>query len=619
MVTMRDGVRLATDLYFPVGVKGAVPVILWTRGGYPKNAFRPALEQRISNSHPVDSPKGQRDLFRAFGMDHGGHSWLASQGYVVALQDARGKYDSEGSYTVVQHYREDIYDTIDWLSKQQWSTGKVGTIGCSYEGEVQLYMARGAHPALKAMIPMAAGTAIGSAGGVYSYAHSFDSGALQIAGMADWHYRALNKVRAQVPAGVNAGEWQAMREMFDLTPKIRPKSRQEWLAILNTLPEIDLLKNAGLEPGGVAMTDWREFVSHMNDVTHPFWKQFDFVEEGAVSNVPALFVTSWYDINPRSDLYLRQMFERTATNAAARQHQHILVSATPHCRWELATEDYRLGPLALGDARLGYYSIYLDWFDYWLKGRNSGIEALPKIQYYEMGANQWRASEQWPPAGTQFKKLYLHSAGRANSHFGDGMLSFEPPTAGQVADSFVYDPGNPVQSLAGPFCAGLCGEIVADQRANSARNDVLVYTTEPLRESLRITGPIDIMLSVASTAKDTDLAVTLVDVYPDGRALNIREDLRRVRYRNGRNKPELMTPGTVYQVPIQLSATSIELPAGHRLRVHVTSSSFPAWGRNLNTGGNNFDEVEWIVATNSIHHSGGNESYLVIPVSGGKP
>lgn len=232
-----------------------------------------------------------------------------------------------------------------------------------------------------------------------------------------------------------------------------------------------------------------------------------------------------------------------------------------------------------------------------------------------MGKNEWRTSNAWPIPGTQVRKLYLTSGGGANSRFGDGVLTFQQPAAA-ASDSFVYDPAAPVPTKGGPACCiGPSSPMGSfDQREVEARHDVLVYTTPPLEQGVEVTGALDVVLNVSSDARDTDFTVKLVDVYPDGRAFNVADGILRARYRNGQTRPAMMEAGKVYPLTIDMEATSNYFAPGHRIRLEVSSSNFPRFDRNLNTGGNNFDETEWKVARNSVHHGGVHASHILLPV-----
>jgi putative CocE/NonD family hydrolase len=277
---------------------------------------------------------------------------------------------------------------------------------------------------------------------------------------------------------------------------------------------------------------------------------------------------------------------------------------------ELASAPTVVGARDLGDARKDFWTIYLDWYAYWLKGDTSVIAKMPHVQYYLMGRNEWKSAEAWPIPGTQFRRYYLHSGGAANSRYGDGLLTTEIPNATEPTDRYVYDPASPVPTGTGP---GL-PEGFFDQSSVEMRHDVLVYTSAPLTEPIEVTGPITARLFVSSSAKDTDFTAKLVDVYPDGRAFNLQDGILRARYREGFTKKVWMSPGSVYSLDISLDATSNYFPAGHRIRLEVSSSNFPRFDRNLNTGGNNFDEIEWSIARNTIHHSKDASSYLLLPI-----
>jgi putative CocE/NonD family hydrolase len=235
-----------------------------------------------------------------------------------------------------------------------------------------------------------------------------------------------------------------------------------------------------------------------------------------------------------------------------------------------------------------------------------------------MGKNEWRRETEWPLARTQFTRFYLHSGGRANSRFGDGTLSTTPPR-NEPADVFTYDPATPVPTVGGSICGACTGTLqsregAVDQREVETRHDVLVYTSDALPDGLEVTGPLRATIALSSTARDTDLMLKLVDVAPDGTAWYVQEGVTRVRYRDGIDAARLMVPGTTYQVEVPMQATSHWFAPGHRLRLEVTSSSFPRFDRNLNTGGNNYDESTWVVARNTVHHSRAALSFLTIPV-----
>lgn len=558
MVPMRDGIRLSTDLYFPEGVRERLPAVLM-RTPYDKNRAR-----------------GEESTAR----------WFAGQGYVVAVQDKRGKYESEGLYVVSGGDVPDGDDTINWLARQSWSTGKVGTYGCSYLGEVQVKLAQSRNPNLAAMIPQAAGGGIGTAGDRYRYFGAWNGGAFELAAGVGW-FREAGSKRNPAPA----------------LPTV--DYRQLW----SHLPLVDIMDAAKAPP-----TDWREFVSH--GLSDPWWDQFDYLTDADRFDVPALHVNSWYDFGVAETLYEFNLFRRNAVSPLGRDHQYVIISPTTHCRSESATERTIVGQRDVGDARFDFHGAYLRWFDHWLKGMDNEVTRMPKVQIYVMGRNQWRAESEWPLARTEFTRYYLHSDGGANSRSGTGTLATVLP-GDEPGDTIVYDPGNPVPSVGGPICCtGTpdAPEGAFDQSAVETRNDVLVYTTPPLERGIEVTGPIQLVMYVSSSAKDTDFTGKLVDVYPDGHAYNVQEGILRARYREGFGRTVWMERGGVYQLTIDLQATSNYFGPGHRIRLEVSSSNFPRFDRNLNTGGNNYSEIAMVAATNTVHHSQRYPSHVVLPV-----
>jgi putative CocE/NonD family hydrolase len=576
-VPMRDGVRLAADLYVPKDNVGALPTIL------------------ISTPYSKERASYVNDA-----------RYFAGHGFAVVVEDFRGRFKSEGEFRFTRSHREDGYDTFAWIVKQPWSTGKIGTYGCSYAGEVQLYQAPSMPPGLTAMIPQAAGGATGSAGKYFHNAMDLGGGAWGLSIGFDWWYRFGSQVfygprqttaitddnRADVEAVFNAGP---------IVPQI------EYGPILNTLPILDMMKRAKALPN-----EWADFVAHNIDLTDPWWSKFNFVKEGEMIPAPSLFIESWNDWTGGATLYLRNMFERTATTEEARRNQFVIVSPASHCQSEKMGQNQFIGDQFVGDPRFGQYDIYLKWFRHWLNGDQNAVTSMPKVQYYVLGANRWQASNAWPIPGTRMTKYFLTSAGRANSHFGDGRLVLTAP-ATISRDEITYDPMSPTPSVGANDYMGT--KPISDQRSLSAREDVLVYTSDALTNGFEMTGEPEVTLYVQSSARDTDFIAKLVDVYPDGTAFNIRENILRARYRNGRDKPAaLMKPGEVYVLTFRLGAYSTYFFPGHRIRLQVTSSAFPRYDRNLNTGGNNFDETAGVVARNMVLHGNRYPSHITLPV-----
>ncbi len=583
MVPMRDGIRLSTDLYFPQNKEKKLPVILI------RTPYNKILERDRERN------------FRA----RGGHMF-ASHGFVVAIQDCRGKYESEGICSPPYgHEAEDGYDTVDWLAKQSWSNGKIGTIGCSYRGEVQAAQAPLRHPNLTCMIPQC-GPMIGAANGRYRFWSCFKGGVFDLAGSVSWYFSNGSKYSFKPPPGLSDAEVRKIRKFFKPGPINLPKVDFEKLNWY--LPLVDVMKKAGAPPN-----DWVKLIT--TDFDDPWWHDVMWYYDGTEKiDVPALHMSCWYDPAVEETLFEFNYFRENAVSETARNNQFVIVAPTTHCGFAGSTEHTMVGDRDVGDARLAYQEIYIKWFDYWLKGEENGITDVPKVQYYTMGHNEWRSADVWPLPETQYTKYYLHSQGHANSRNGDGWLSTEAPKD-ELSDTFIYDPGNPVPSVGGqrgtPY--GTKSGAV-DQTKIDIRHDVLVYTTPELEKGVELTGPITAVLYVSSSAKDTDFMVKLVDVYPDGTAYNIQQGAFRVRYREGFTKKVWMKKGGVYKIQIDADATSNYFKQGHRIRVQVTSSDFPLFERNLNTGGNNYDETEWVVAENMIHHSKKYPSHFILPI-----
>jgi uncharacterized protein len=333
-------------------------------------------------------------------------------------------------------------------------------------------------------------------------------------------------------------------------------------------------------------------------------------------NLPGLWFMSWYDVSVGPNLALYNHVRKTAKPDVANQ-QWAIIAPVAHCAYTRATENTIVGERSMGDARLDYQEVVYGFFDRFLKGEASArLDKLPKVTWFTMGSNTWQSAETWPPPGAEPMTFYLASGGRANSLNGDGVLASAPPEADRP-DAFTYDPMNPVTSYGGNVCC--TGSAIQagsfDQRKMEARADVLVYTSEPFANGLELSGPITPTLYVSSDVKDTDFTVKVLDVYPDGRAFNLDESIQRMRYRDGYDKPLVwMEKDKVYKVTLQPLTTSNYFAPGHRLRIEVSSSNFPRFDRNLNTGGRNYDESTGVVAHNVVHHSKQYPSHVTVTV-----
>ncbi len=585
MVPMRDGTLLSTDIYFPDGAEGPLSTIL-IRTPYNKE-----------NTYPYRRTQDPAD-----------RGWIptfVSKGYAVVVQDIRGRFESAGRYRVRYSDRDDGYDTVEWLINQPWSNEKVATFGCSYLGETQLALAAAKHPNHVAAIPQAPSAAYYAPGRPWS---SFDGGVFELAQTAGWFLNSGTTVFMQPPDHVDREEWFKgdMARKFMVFPDA---GRENAFEAYQHLPVVDIVKNRGM-----THTDYEEYAA--NPPESDYFYDNDFVRSNDTFDTAALYIDSWYDFGVDDTLTMFNQMREQAVSEHARRNQFVIVAPSTHCGWERATENTIIGERELGDARKDFQDIYMRWMAHWLDGEDNGITDMPRVQYYLMGANEWRSDEYWPPTGTTTEKLYLQSGGRANSRFGDGTLSWSAPDGDQPADRYTYDPGTPVPTRGGnTCCTGFTeGSGGYDQSTNEMRADILVYTSEPLEEGIEVSGDLGGVLYVGSDAKDTDFTLKLVDVYPDGRAFNIQEGARRMRYRDNLSVPVWMEEGEVYEIQLDLHAASNYFAKGHRIRVEVSSSNFPRWSRNLNTGGNNFDETEWVLANQIVHHSAQYPSHVILPI-----
>jgi putative CocE/NonD family hydrolase len=592
MVPMRDGKRMATDVYRPKDTSGRYPTI-FVRTPYNFNYWD------VRNGAPRDMTNQQEAVKR---------------GYAYIEMNERGHFFSEGDYDILGPPRTDGYDAISWIASQPWSSGKVGTIGCSSTAEWQMGVAALGNPAYAAMIPQGFGAGVGRVGPYFEQGNWYRGGAVQMLFIA-WLYGEQNQVRPMFPANVSREDLLRVSKSFDLAQQLPPV---DWSQALRHLPVMDIIKAVD-GPGGIfadpmpVATGGAMIKRTPND---PAWYRGGLWHDDMTINVPGLWFMSWYDVSVGPNLALYNHVRKTAKPEIAGQ-QYAVIAPTLHCAYKRATENTVVGERSIGDARLDYDALTYGWFDYFLKGENRQLLAtLPKVRYYTMGANKWQASDTWPPQGAQPMTFFLSSGGKASTLDGDGVLAAAPPPADDP-DHFTYDPMNPVPSYGGNVCC--TGNAVTggafDQRKIEARPDVLVYSTEPLKEGIEASGPIEVTLYVSSDAKDTDFTVKLLDVYPDGPAYNLDETIQRLRYRDGYDKPLVwMEPGRVYRVILQPMTTSNYFEAGHRIRLEVSSSNFPRFDRNMNTGGKNYDEAQGVVAHNAVHHSKQYPSQMKITV-----
>lgn len=587
-VEMRDGVRLSTDLYMPVGVERPLGTIL-ERTPYNKN-----------------TPQFRGDVSRA--------RFFASHGFVFAAQDKRGKYESEGEYLTTANDIEDGNDTIDWIAGQPWSNGKVGQMGCSYPGFTTMMSAKSLNPHLAAIVPQSAAMATGSMAGRYSLL--WRRGGTVALSMAAWHAAAGSKVYYRPPPGLSREEFLEIVDDFDPVPRsynldsfADPEVVERFKAAYMRLPVVDILEGFRAPPNDFAL-----FTStHHAD---PFWDELGYMTDDTKVDVPALHINSWHDYGVAETLIHFNFFREKALSREARDNQYVIIAPTQHCQAEMVSEQTVVGELDVGDARFDFWGTYLRWYDRWLNGNEEALEGMPRVQYYNIGANEWRSADAWPLPQTRYTKFYLDSEGSANSRHGDGRLERSTDHSGSDSDTYVHDPAAPFTTFVAT--TGVDTDVwfggSRDRREIETRNDVLIFDTEPLEAELDVTGPVRAVIYLSSSAVDTDLDLTLVDVFPDGRAMGVYQGTLRVRYREGLDREVLMEPGNVYAVEVDMNAISNTFLPGHRIRLEVASARFPNHDRNLGTGGDNYSETEWVVAENTVHHSERYPSHIVLPV-----
>ena len=568
MVPMRDGVRLATDIYRP-DAPGRFPVLV-TRGPYGKDTYADNQEHSI---------------------------WFFPQrGYVVVSQDCRARFDSEGDYyDPLFQEAHDGYDTVEWAARQSWSNGRVGTTGQSYLGATQ-YTLAGADPLpphLQTMAPV-------SASSDFHQSWVYHTG-----GAMEWGWMvpyAIHKGRNTLE---RAGREDLLAQMdeYVLEPDnfARPL-RDSWYRHLPLRDWIDRLKETA--------PYFSEYFDQ--ELDGPYWWRINLLKQAHHVDLPMFHVSSWYDIFLEGALNSYQAMRDRAPTAKARNGQKLLVGPWAHIRPYTAPTSGDTGDIDFGpEASIELHEHLLRWFDYWLKDIQTEVMDEPPVSIFVMGENRWRAENEWPLARTHYTRYYLHADGPANTRRGAGALSTAPP-GDEPADSYVYDPDDPAPTKRGSTLIIPHG--VEDQRSVEERQDVLVYTSDPLQRDLEITGPISVRLFASSTAVDTDFTAKLVDVRPDGYAHNLQDGIIRARFRSSVSEPAPIEPGRIYEYEIDLWSVSHLVKAGHQIRLEVSSSNFPRFDRNPNTGAPVGQDSRMETARQTVHHSGDHPSHVILPI-----
>jgi uncharacterized protein len=546
-VKMRDGVTLVADVYRPKG-EGKFPVLV--------------------ERTPYNRKGG-------FAMAHG----LAAHGYVVVLQDTRGRFDSGGEFYPFRHEAEDGYDTVEWAAALEQSDGKVGMFGGSYVGATQMLAAMAKPPHLAAIFPYVTASE-------YYDGWTYQSGALM-----QWF----------------ASSWTTGLTVDTLRKKASDRSRpKEWIG------QLPLENYKLLDPPPVAdlAPYFRDWLRH--ERSDEYWRRWKVSDHYREMNVKALHAGGWNDLFIKGSIKNYTGLRAEGTTASVREGQRLLVGPWAHAP---TSPEGKVGDVVYGRAAvLDMTGTALRWFDFALKGVQNEYATAPPVSIFVMGENVWRAEREFPLARTRYTKYFLHSARGANGVEGDGRLDTLAPAA-ERPDAFTYDPLNPVPTIGGRLC---CGDAIPpgpfDQRPNESRKDVLVFSTPPLERDLEVTGYVTAELYAATSAPDTDFTMMLVDVAPDGYARYLTDGIVRARYRDTTDRAEPVTPGRVYKYTLDLWATSNLFKAGHRVRLYVSSSNFPRFNRNHNTGETSAAVARAAKAEQTVYHDASRPSSVMLPV-----
>lgn len=562
----RDGVVLCSDVYRP-DATGRFPVLL-SRLPYNK-ALRPR--------------PGDIDYF-------------VERGYVVIMQDTRGRFASQGDeYYPPMWEMQDGYDAVEWAAALPYADGNVGTMGQSYLGATQYLLAPSRPPHLKAAFPVSA------AADFYQCWVYHSGGAFELG----W----------QIPYAILMARDSLARQGLTetLLPQLERDLAAAHIAFAPPLTE-EAYRRLPLQAWGEVLQPVARYLGDYlrHPADGPYWWSVNVERQHANINIPMYHVTSWYDIFLRGGLANFCGLREHALTEEARANQKILIGPWAHRFPYTSPSAGDTGDIDFGEhARIELHDTQLRWFDHWLKGMDTGITEEAAVKLFVMGENVWRDEHEWPLARTRYRPYYFHSQGQANSLHGNGQLSALAPGA-EPPDRFIYDPHDPTPSCGGNTLIIPMGAY--DQRQVKVRQDVLVYTTEPLSEPLEVTGPITVELYAASSAPDTDFTAKLVDVRTDGYAQNLADGIIRARYRNSRYIATLLTPGDVTHFTIDLWATSHVFAPGHRIRVEIASSNFPRFDRNLNTGADQASSSQLQTAAQTVFHDQRYPSHILLPI-----
>jgi len=535
MASMRDGTQLAANIFQPKQ-GGPFPVIL------------------------MRTPYGKMDE------KFGEAKRYCAAGYAMVVQDCRGRGSSQGQWDPFRYDGDDGFDTQEWVGRQPWCNGHIGTSGGSYVGWTQWSAAPRGSRFLACMVPVV------PFADVY-HDIAYPGGAFQLSLCFGWG------------AGVGGLKIEPARlkEAFKYLP-------------LNTWDE----------QGDKRVFFLRDWVAH--PTYDDYWRARSVENRFDQISVPTLNIGGWYDIFSKATLDDIARVRHGSTNRLARRNQFVVMGP-----WGHGVGGQKLGDLDFGaDAKLDVGRLQFQWFEYWLKDKETGVQDWPAVRLFVMGENIWRNESEWPLARTQFTPWYLHGAGKAATRGGDGLLNSTTPEA-EPPDQYTYDSANPVPTKGGNNLVGTpIGPF--DQSAVEDRADVLVYSSAPLDKAVEVTGPVKVVLHAASSARDTDFTAKLLDVHPDGKAYNLCDGIVRARYRESFTQPTLIEPGKAYRYEIDLWVTSNLFKSGHRIRLEISSSNFPRFDRNPNTGHDFGVDAELAKADQTILHDREHPSRVLLPV-----
>jgi putative CocE/NonD family hydrolase len=565
---MRDGTTLRADVYRPQTVRPVPVILMRTQYGKTGAQVGPSRYQ---------SP-----------------DWFASHCYLVVVQDIRGQGDSDGQFSEFTYDQDDGYDSVEWAAALPGSNGKVGMYGSSYVGATQWLAAVAAPPHLATIVP--ANTASD-----YYDGWTYEGGEFRLAFVLPW---AIDSIATT--AAINRHDDATVAEL-----KAAAADTTRWL---NFRPFKDL---PPLQPASPTVAPWYfDWIRH--SARDDYWTRWSIRDRYRAVTVPVLDFEGWYDAFLAGGIENFSGMTTHGATLAARNNQRLVIGPWDHLNW--GRESSEPAPMlkdagAVADSPIN--NLMLAWYDHFLKGQDNGVSSTPRVDYFLMGANTWKSAKSWPLPQTRWTPYYL--SGNAGMPSRTGSLRTTPAGADEPPDTYTYDPTNPAPSLGGHSCCGASTGLQGpyDQRSVEARPDVLVYSSDPMTVDTEVTGPTTVDLWAASSAPDTDFTAKLTAVKPDGRVINLNNGILRAAFRDSLSKPQPITPGRPYEYKIAVWPTSYLLRAGDRIRVEISSSDYPQFAPNPNTGDPFGQNTDTTLATQTILHDATHPSAVILPIIGG--